>query len=101
MLLWEHPTHASGVGQQVLSRLQHLLQVKKRQSLGLVDFKYKSRAGCSVVEGSLDLTVQCRCKEKWEKVGELVWGLCQMDEGTPLCSELNSHVGWHITCFSD
>lgn len=101
MLLWEHPTHASGVGQQVLSRLQHLLQVKKRQSLGLVDFKYKSRVGCSVVEGNLALPAQCRCKEKWEKVGELVWGLCQMDEGTPLCSELNSHVGWHITCFSD
>ena len=69
-----------------------MLQVKKRQSLGL-DSKDKSRVGCSVVEGSLGLTAQCRCKEKWEKVEELVWGfLCQMDEGTPLCSVLNSHV---------
>lgn len=70
------PSSCWHTGSAVLSSLQCMLQVKKRQSLRLMNFKDKNRVGCSVVKGSFDLTVQCRWKEKWEKVEELVWGLC-------------------------
>lgn len=44
-------------GTAILSSLQCVLQVRKRQSLRLVNLKDKNRLGCSVVEGSFDLTV--------------------------------------------